>query len=150
MIGMTNPKQAGRMHEELVDRTEVRRGSERSFGIVFAVVFAIIGLLPLLRSHSPFYWSFGVAAAFLIAAFLTPWALAPLNQLWFRFGLLLHAIISPLIMGLLFYFAVTPTGLVMRLLGKDLLRLKFDPEAESYWIKRDPPGPARDSFDNQF
>ena len=150
MNGKSNPKQASGMHEQLEDRTEVRLGSERSFGIVFAVVFAIIGLLPLIAAHSPYYWSFGVAAAFLAAAFFAPRALAPLNRLWFRFGLLLHAIINPLIMGLLFYLVVTPTGLVMRLSGKDLLRLKFDPKAESYWIKRDPPGPARGSFDNQF
>lgn len=150
MSSKAKHRQSGDTHEQLVDRTETRLGSERSFGIVFAVVFAIIGLLPLLRSHTPFYWSFGVAAVFLLAAFLAPWALAPLNRLWFRFGLLLHTIISPLIMGLLFYLVVTPTGLMMRLFRKDLLRLKFDPAAESYWIKRDPPGPARGSFDNQF
>ncbi|MFN2308577.1 MAG: SxtJ family membrane protein [Gammaproteobacteria bacterium] len=150
MNGKVNHKQAGGTHEHLEDRTEVTLGSEKSFGIVFAVVFLIIGLLPLIAAHSPLYWSFGISAVFLAAAFFAPWALAPLNRLWFRFGLLLHAIINPLIMGLIFYLVVTPTGLVMRRLGKDLLRLKFDPKAESYWIKRDPPGPARDSFNNQF
>ena len=125
-------------------------GSERSFGIVFGVVLSIIGLLPLLRSHTPFYWSLGIAAVFLAAAFYAPKILAPLNRLWFRFGLLLHTIISPLIMGMLFYLAVTPTGLILRLFGKDLLRLKFDLKAGSYWVKRDPPGPQRGSFENQF
>lgn len=143
-------KQSESMHEQLVDRTEVRLGSERSFGLVFAAVFAIIGLLPLIAAHTPFYWAFGVAAAFLVAALAAPRVLAPLNRLWFRFGLLLHAIISPIIMGLLFYLVVMPTGMIMRLLGKDLLRLKFDPKADSYWIRREPPGPARGSFDNQF
>lgn len=150
MSATKKSRQTEGMHEQLVDRTEVRLGSERSFGLVFAAVFAIVGLLPLIAAHSPFYWALGVAAVFLVAAFTAPRLLAPLNRLWFRFGLLLHAIISPIVMGLLFYLVVFPTGVLMRLTGKDLLRLKFDPKAESYWIRREPPGPARGSFDNQF
>lgn len=142
-------KQFG-MHEILEDRTEVRLGSERSFGMVFAVVFAIIGLLPLIKSAGPRYWSLGVAAAFLVVALFIPKLLAPLNRLWFRIGLLLHAIINPIIMGLMFYVVLTPTGFLMRLFGKDILRLKFDPKADSYWIKRDPSDSVGSDFKNQF
>ena len=142
-------KQFG-LHETLQEHTEVRLGSERSFGIVFAVVFTIIGLLPLIKSGAPHYWSLGVAAGFLVVAFLIPKVLAPLNRFWFRIGLLLHAIINPIIMGLMFYVVITPTGFVMRLLGKDILRLKFDQKAESYWIERESPESVDSSFKNQF
>lgn len=142
-------KQSG-LHESLEARTEVRLGSERAFGVVFAVVFAFIGLLPLLGSREPRYWALVIAGIFLGLAFLAPKSLAPLNRLWFRFGLLLHRVISPLIMGLLFFLVITPTGWIMRLLRKDILHLKFDPKAESYWIERQPPGPDGDSLKNQF
>ncbi|MBT3401824.1 MAG: hypothetical protein HN420_17765, partial [Rhodospirillaceae bacterium] len=91
-----------------------------------------------------------VAIAFLAIAFLRPGLLAPLNRLWTRFGLLLHRIVNPIVMGFLFYLTVTPMALIMRALGKDLLRLKRDPEAKSYWIERTPPGPAPDTMSNQF
>lgn len=149
MGGKADRKQFS-MHEALQDRTEVRLGSERTFGIVFAVVFAIIGLLPWVSSGTPRYWSLVVGGIFLAVAYFIPKALAPLNRLWFQFGLLLHRIVNPIIMGLIFYLVVTPTGLIMRLLGKDLLRLRFDPQAESYWIKREPPGPDGSSLKNQF
>jgi hypothetical protein len=87
---------------------------------------------------------------FLAVAFLWPAALKPLNRLWFKFGLLLHAVVSPLVMGLLFYVAVWPTGLVMRALGRDLLRLKREPDSDSYWIVRRPPGPAPETMKDQF
>lgn len=91
-----------------------------------------------------------VAGAFLLLAMLIPQVLAPANRLWTKFGLLLHNIVSPIALGILFFLVVTPTGLLMRLFGKDPLRLRFDPAASSYWIKRDPPGPAADSLKNQF
>ena len=87
---------------------------------------------------------------FLLLAALVPGVLAPANRLWTKFGLLLHHIVSPIALGILFFLVVTPTGLLMRLFGKDPLRLRFDPDADSYWIKRDPPGPAADSLKNQF
>jgi hypothetical protein len=140
----------GRLHETLEARSEVAQGSERGFGVVFAVVFAIIGLWPLLSGAGFRTWSLVIAAGFLAAAFVAPRLLAPLNRLWFRFGMLLGHIVSPVVMAIIFYLTVLPTGLAMRLLGKDLLRLRFDPEAESYWIHRDPPGPAPDSLKQQF
>jgi len=91
-----------------------------------------------------------VSGLFLLLAVLVPRVLAPANRLWTKFGLLLHHIVSPLALGVLFFLVVTPTGLLMRLFGKDPLRLRFDPAADSYWIKRDPPGPAADSLKNQF
>lgn len=129
---------------------KVTAGSERSFGIVFACVFALIGLVPWALGHGLRVWALIVAALFLGAAYLAPKLLAPLNRLWFRFGLVLHAVVNPLIMGLIFFGAVLPTGLMVRLFGKDLLRLKRDASAKSYWIERDPPGPAPESMTRQF
>jgi hypothetical protein len=83
-------------------------------------------------------------------ALLWPAVLAPLNRIWTRFGLLLHRIVSPVVLGVMFFGVVTPMGLVMRALGKDPLRLRFDPAARTYWIERRPPGPAPDTLNNQF
>lgn len=90
------------------------------------------------------------AGAFLFAGLFLPRILSPLNLAWLRFGLLLHRITSPLILAMLFYLTVLPTGLVMRALGKDPLRLRFDRSARSYWIERSPPGPEPQSLRNQF
>lgn len=125
-------------------------GSDRSFGIVFCVVFAVIGLYPLLGGGDVRLWSLGLAAAFLLVALVRPGLLAPLNRWWLKFGLLLGRIVSPLAMGLVFFLVMTPTGLIMRLLGKDLLRLRLEPAAESYWIERRPPGPAPETMTHQF
>lgn len=125
-------------------------GSDRSFGIVFCVVFAVIGLYPLLGGGDVRLWSLGLAAAFLLAALVRPGLLAPLNRWWLKFGLLLGRIVSPLAMGLVFFLVMTPTGLIMRMLGKDLLRLRLEPAAESYWIERSPPGPAPETMTHQF
>lgn len=129
---------------------KVTAGSERSFGIVFACVFALIGVVPWLLGHGLRLWALIVAAIFLAAAYLAPALLSPLNRLWFRFGVLLHHVVNPVVMALIFYGAVLPTGLLVRAMRKDLLRLKRDPQAESYWIKREPPGPAPDSMTRQF
>lgn len=137
-------------HESFERREEVRGSSDRSFGIVFAVVFAVIGLLPLLFSGTVRLWSLAIGAVFLLLAFATPRALAPLNRLWLKFGLLLHRIVSPLVLGIMFYGVVTPTGLLMRALGKDPLRLRLDRASSSYWIERVPPGPAPESLKDQF
>lgn len=129
---------------------EIKLGSERSFGIVFAVVFAIIGLFPYFKGNEPYLWALGAAFAFLIISLVIPRMLRPFNILWFKFGLLLHKIISPLIMGMVFFTVVTPIAIMMRLSGKDPLCLRFDANASSYWIKRDPPGPPGQSMRNQF
>ena len=138
------------IHERLDSGEAPRLGSERAFGIVFAAVFALIGLWPLLADGGVRLWALALAFLFLAAAFLAPRALAPLNRLWFRFGNLLHRIVNPLVMGLLFFTTVTPIALLMRLAGKDPLRLRFDRAAKSYWIERTPPGPAPESLRHQF
>lgn len=124
--------------------------SERSFGIVFAVVFVLVGGWPMLAGELPRWWALAIAGAFLFASLALPRILRPLNSVWLRFGLLLHRITSPIILAMLFYLTVLPTGLVMRALGKDLLRLRFDRNAHSYWIERSPPGPEPESLRNQF
>lgn len=91
-----------------------------------------------------------IAGAFLVTALAMPKVLRPLNVLWMRFGLVLQKIVSPVVLGILFYVGVTPLGIIMRLTGKDLLRLKLDKSAPSYWIVREPPGPAPDTMRNQF
>lgn len=123
-------------------------GSERNFGLVFAVVFALVGLWPILGGNGMRIWALAVAAVFVLLAFVRPSVLRPLNLAWFRFGLLLGRIVSPVVMALIFFVAVTPTALIMRMFGKDVLRLRFDREAESYWIGRDD-DPAT-SMKNQF
>lgn len=145
-------------HETLAPRHDVKMGSDRGFGIVFAVVFGLIGIWPALKlGWRPRFdlaavreWWLAASGIFLAVALLHPTLLHPLNRLWFAFGLLLGKIMSPVVMGLLFAIAVVPTGLIMRLRGHDLLRLKLDRASKSYWILREPPGPARDSMGNQF
>ena len=95
-------------------------------------------------------WALGLSAVFLLLALVAPKILAPANRAWTKFGLLLHKIVSPIALGILFFGVVTPTGFVMRLLGKDLLRQRFDRSAKSYWIARTPPGPDAESLKNQF
>ncbi len=135
---------------ELQGNTTVKMGSERGFGIVFAIVFLLIALFPLLGDGGVRLWSIGVAAVFGGLAFLAPKVLAPLNKLWFKFGMLLSRIVSPIVMGILFFVTVTPTGLIMRARGKDLLRQKLDPDAETYWIEIDPEMAAQSSMKKQF
>ncbi len=138
------------LHESFERANDVKAGSERAFGLVFAAFFALIGFWPLLAGTGPRLWALAVSALFAGAAFLAPGLLKPLNRLWFRFGELLHKIVNPLVMGLLFFLTVTPIALLMRVAGKDPLRLKFDRGAKSYWIAREPPGPAPESMRNQF
>ena len=139
------------MHEHTPRHTSpIQSSSDRSFGFVFAAVFLIVALYPLLHAAGIRIWAVVISGLFLLLAALVPQVLAPANRLWTKFGLLLHNIVSPLALGILFFLVVTPTGLLMRLFGKDPLRLRFDPAADSYWIKRDPPGPAADSLKNQF
>ena len=141
-------------HENLADRDDVRVGSERSFGLVFAVVFLIVALFPLLTISDQVgavrVWALVPAAFFAVTAMTMPRLLAPLNMLWFRIGLLLHKIINPLVMGLLFFLTVTPIALIMRTLGKTPLKLGFDKTADTYWITRTPPGPAPETLTRQF
>ena len=129
---------------------EVKVGSERSFGVVFAIVFAIIAAWPLLSGGELRFWSLLVATVFLGLGFFAPGVLRPLNILWFKFGILLGRIIAPIVISLLFFIAVTPTALIMRVLRKDILRLKLDRNAKSYWINRSETENPMGSMKKQF
>ena len=129
----------------------VKGSSDKAFGVTFAVVFALFGLWPwLVRGQPPHVWALGLALLFGTAAFLLPRLLSPLNRLWFRFGMALHHIVNPIVMTLLYYGAFVPVGLVAKLTGKDPLRLKCNRQGASYWIRREPPGPAPQSMAKQF
>ena len=125
---------------------EVKISSNRNFGIVFFVVFLLIALYPLTYSGEIRIWSAIISLIFLILGLLNSKILNPLNKLWFKFGIFLGKIISPLIMGMIFFLVVTPIGLIMRLLGKDVLNLKYN-KNKSYWIeKKDPKSKMKNQF----
>ena len=135
---------------ESQEHTEIEVGSSRSFGVVFFVIFTLIGLYPLLNSNPPFIIMLGLGSIFLLLALVKPTLLDPLNKLWFRFGMFLAKIVNPIVMFIIYVTTMLPIGILLRLSGKDLLRKKLDPEAESYWIVRDPSGPEPESLTEQF
>jgi hypothetical protein len=139
----------GRTHEVFDKHHGTTPGSPRSFGWVFAGVFSVIGIWPVVHGASARPWALLVAAAFAAVALVRPSLLALPNILWFRFGLLLGRVMTPVVMGLIFFVGVVPTGLALRLFGKDPLRLKRDPNAVSHWIARRPSEPPS-SMRNQF
>ena len=126
--------------------TEIKIGSNKSFGIVFFIVFLLIAIYPLINNDELRIWSLVVSIIFLILGLINSKVLTPLNKLWFKFGLLLGKVISPLIMGIIFFLVVTPTALIMRIIGKDLLNLKFN-NKNSYWIEKTGP---KSKMKNQF
>jgi hypothetical protein len=140
----------GTIHEDLGREKEIVIGSNRSFGLVFSSLFALVGFLPLVHGAEPRVWSLVIAFVILIPAVFLPGALRPLNVLWSRFGLLLNRIVSPIVLALVFYGAVTPMGVLVRRFGNNSLRLRRDPDSSSYWITRRPPGPAPETLKNQF
>ena len=125
---------------------EIKIGSNRSFGIVFFIVFLIIAIYPFLNQGEVRLWSLIISIIFLTLGLLNSKLLAPLNKIWFKFGILLGKIISPLVMGLIFFFVVTPIGILMRILKKDLLNLKFNKKT-TYWIEKNDP---KSKMKNQF
>jgi hypothetical protein len=137
-------------HEDFSRQEEIRPSSERSFGLVIAIFFLIVTFWPLTRAEPIRWWALGMAAVFAALALLWAPALTPLNKAWTKIGILLYRTVSPVVMAILFYVTVTPIALLMRLLGKDPLRLRRDPKAGSYWIDRIPPGPAPESMKNQY
>ena len=118
--------------------------------MVFAGVFAVIGLFRLIYGGAIRPWALIIALAFLVVALAAPRLLGPLNRIWFRFGLLLHRVINPLILGLIFFLIFTPLGAITRWAGGKLLTLGYDSSAKSYWERRNPPGPDPESIRNQF
>jgi len=162
-------------HEAFSRPTEPEGSSDRGFGLVFSGFFLILAILgyfgklppllkfsipggecpylaahPVLASHVLSLLYAAASVVFLFFALALPKALAPLNWVWTRFGLLLHRIVSPVVLGILFFVVFTPLGIIIRLSGGDPLRLRFDPKAQTYWIGRTPPGPAPESLKDQF
>ena len=125
---------------------DVNKSSNRSFGIVFFVVFLLIAFYPLINQDNIRVWSILISLIFLILGFSNSKILTPLNKVWFKFGILLGRIVSPIVMGIIFFLVVTPIGLLMRIFKKDLLNLKFN-KNNSYWIKKTEP---KSKMKNQF
>jgi hypothetical protein len=148
---MSSPrKDTGTLADLTVHSSAREGGSDRSFGLVFTAVFVVIGCLPLLKSGAVHFWALAVAAVFLGFALLAPKVLAPLNRVWTQFGLLLGRVVAPIVLFLVYCIAVVPTGLLMRLMGKDPLHRKFDQAASSYWVPRVPVGKPDRTMTNQF
>jgi Saxitoxin biosynthesis operon protein SxtJ len=138
------------MLEELRRDPHEEGSSNRAFGLIFAAIFLLISVGPLVAGGYVRTWSLVVAGIFAVVSLIVPVLLAPLNRLWMRFAQLLHKIVSPIVLGIMFFLVITPMGLVMRLLGKDPLRLEWDASARTYWVERTPPGPAPETFVDQF
>ena len=125
---------------------EIKIGSNRSFGIVFFIVFLLISTYPLLNDNNIRIWSLILSVIFLILGLINSSILTPLNKVWFKFGIFLGKIVSPLVMGIIFFLVVTPIGILMRILNKDILNLKYNNKS-TYWIEKTGP---KSKMKNQF
>ena len=132
---------------EISSHVSTEQSSPKSFGVVFSCVFLIIALYPLITSEGLRIWALVASIIFFFLAFIAPKVLVFPNKLWFKFGLLIGSIVAPIVMAFVYFVTVLPTGLIMRLLGKDLLKQKLDKNAKSYWVKRSEP---MGSMKNQF
>ena len=121
----------------MLNNNNIKKSSNKSFGIVFFVVFLIISLWPMSHGESLRIWSLIISLIFLFLGILNSKILTPLNIIWLKFGELLGIVIAPIVMCILFFLVITPTGLIMKILGKDLLRNKFKKNDKSYWIKKE-------------
>ena len=135
---------------ELVARKGNEAPSNRSFGRLFTVVFTLLGVYTLWRGRTVYPWMLALAGLTAAVTMARPEWLAPFNRAWMAFGALLHRVVSPLVLGIVFYGVFTPFGLTMRLAGRDSMKRRFVPAARTYWVEREPPGPAADSFRDQF
>lgn len=124
--------------------------SNYSFGMLFVAVFALVGSYVWWRGGSLHPWWFGLSASTLVVTLLAPGLLAPLNRAWMRLASILNTIVSPIVLGIMFFGVFAPTGIVMRLAGRDAMRRRRDPRARTYWQERDPPGPDPSGLPNQF
>jgi len=125
---------------------DIKIGSNRSFGIVFFVIFLAIGLWPILNGNELRIWSIAISLIFLILGILNSKILTPFNKLWFRFGIFLGNFLSPIVMGIVFFLVVTPTGFIMKLFKKDLINLRKN-NSDTYWIEKKD---IKSSMKNQF
>lgn len=124
--------------------------SNRSFGVLFTLVFALVGAWMAWRGAPAYLWWLTASAATLVVTLVWPALLAPFNRAWMKLAAVLHHIVSPLVLGFLFYAVITPIGLAKRLTGWNPMRTGFDPKLPTYWVRRDPPGPPSDSLTKQF
>ena len=138
------------IHEDFGRQREVKGSSDRMFGLVFTAFFLLVAFAPLRSHHAIRWWALVTAIPILFVALVSPAWLHPFNRVWTKLGLILGRVVSPIVLGLLFFVVVTPTGFLVRLLGKDPLRLTSDPESNSYWIERRPPGPKPETMEKQF
>ena len=140
------------LHEDLLraDSITASPGSERSFGLVFGTVFLVAGAFPLVKGAVPHWWAIAAGVGLFLLAYIRPSVFRMPNRIWFWFGERIAAIIGPVSIGIVYYAAVVPTGLLMRAFGKDPLRKRFERDLESYWIERNPPGPNPKSLRDQF
>ena len=136
--------------ERVIHGEGVSRSSDRAFGLIFTVFWNIVAVAPLRRGGSIRAWAIVLAAAFLFTSLIRPTLLGPLNQLWQRLGQLLQKLTNPIVMVVLYFSTIVPFALIMRLLKRDVLRLKWDRGVTSYWIPREPPGPKPESMKEQF
>jgi len=126
---------------------EIKTSSNKSFGLVFFVIFMTIALWPLLNDENIRFWSVIVSIIFLILGLFNSKILTPFNKLWMRLGILLGAIVSPIVMGIVYFAVITPIGLIMKLFGKDVLNLKIDKNKNTYWtLKKKIPSKMKDQF----
>ena len=139
-----------RIHEDFSRSHRSKDFSDRSLGFTFAAFFALLAVWPWLR-HKSFHSGWLIlSAVFLLIGWLAPGLLHPVARLWAGLGRLLQRIVNPIVTSLIFYLVFVPMGLVFRLLGKDPLRMKIERNAETYWMRRNPPGPAPQTMRNQF
>ena len=147
---MSTPSRKPQFHEDL-RRNEARSGpTDRAFGLTVGPILALLSLRPLLEGRAPWWILTAIGAALAAAALAAPRILGPLNRAWMALGDLLGRIVGPIVLAIIFYLAVTPTGWLLRLAGKDAMRRRSDRALESYWLPRRPPGPAPDTMANQF
>jgi Saxitoxin biosynthesis operon protein SxtJ len=138
------------MHEDFSRKEAADGPSNRSFGLTLGIFFALVGLAPLLHSRPVRWWAVAPAAVLLIATAVLPSVLTVPNRLWMKLAWLISKITNPIVTGLMFYLLFTPVAIICRLMGKDLLRLKFDDGVDTYWIPRQPAGPPPETMRNQF
>lgn len=139
-----------RLHEDLHRKHQTKGFSDRSFAVTFCVFFGLLALAPL-RRHQPVNWRWMIASAvFLVVGLVAPGLLHPVSRAWAKLALLLHKVVNPITTAVLYFLIFVPAGFLFRMMGKDPLRLRLEPNAESYWIPRDSAGAASGSMRNQF
>jgi hypothetical protein len=138
------------LHETLSHSVEAKAGSDRSFGLVVGGALILVGVAPLRHHGEIRLWAVAAGIVLAVVGLVAPRLLAPMNLLWFRLGMLLGRVMTPVIMGLLFVTTIIPIGLIMQMTGHDTLRLRRPAKAESFWLKRQPPGPLPETMRDQF